>query len=320
MFLLVCVFIIVGDFIDAVPAIIIFMPIINKLTEVGNIKPLHMGVVIITTLVFGLITPPYGLSLLVASKYVGVGFGKAVVRSLPLYVVFLADDRLHRPVSRHRAVAAEAVPARIGRLLQGAGRHGLHLPSLSRRARSDHARLRRFRSAPFGVRPLTPHLGAEISGLDLARGVAPDDLPRALRRLPALPGAAVPAARAAAGGAGRVRAPLRRGAGARDDDVPRRRLPRALSALEPRRERQAERQASRQGHAGLAHRRLVAARHRPGDDHLRRDRPRDRRRDALLRHVRRVRAARATRGRRASPACAPSTTSTSRARAATATT
>ena len=83
MFLLVALFVIVGDFIDAVPAIIIFMPIINKLTEVGNLKPLHMGVVIITTLVFGLITPPYGLSLLVASKYVGVGFGKAVIRSLP---------------------------------------------------------------------------------------------------------------------------------------------------------------------------------------------------------------------------------------------
>ena len=88
MFLLVVLFVIVGDFIDAVPAIIIFMPIINKLTEVGGINPLHMGVVVITTLVFGLITPPYGLSLLVASKYVGVGFGKAVVRSLPLYVVF----------------------------------------------------------------------------------------------------------------------------------------------------------------------------------------------------------------------------------------
>jgi C4-dicarboxylate transporter DctM subunit len=90
MLLLVGLFVIVGDFIDAVPAIIIFMPIINKLTEVGHINPLHMGVLIITTLVFGLITPPYGLSLLVASKYVGVGFGKALVRSLPLYVVFLA--------------------------------------------------------------------------------------------------------------------------------------------------------------------------------------------------------------------------------------
>src|SRR5689334_20615390 len=88
MFLLVALFVIVGDFIDAVPAIIIFMPIITKLTQIGEINPLHMGVVIITTLVFGLITPPYGLSLLVASKYVGVGFGKSVVRSLPLYVVF----------------------------------------------------------------------------------------------------------------------------------------------------------------------------------------------------------------------------------------
>src|SRR5947199_8586506 len=75
MFLLVVLFVIVGDFIDAVPAIIIFMPIINKLTEVGGIKPLHIGVVIITTPVFGLITPPYGLSLLVASKYVGLGCG-----------------------------------------------------------------------------------------------------------------------------------------------------------------------------------------------------------------------------------------------------
>jgi len=89
MLLLVVLFVIVGDFIDAIPAIIIFMPIILKLTEVGQINSLHMGVVIITTLVFGLITPPYGLSLLVASKYVGVGFGRALIRSLPLYVVFL---------------------------------------------------------------------------------------------------------------------------------------------------------------------------------------------------------------------------------------
>src|SRR5262245_5669757 len=87
-FLLVVLFVIVGDFIDAVPAIIIFMPIINKLTEVGQINPVHMGVVIITTLVFGLITPPYGLSLLVASKFVRVSFHRAMVRSFPLYVVF----------------------------------------------------------------------------------------------------------------------------------------------------------------------------------------------------------------------------------------
>src|SRR5947199_404926 len=73
-----------------IPAIIIFMPIINKLTQVGRINPVHMGVVIITTLVFGLITPPYGLSLLIASKFVGVPFYRAMLRSFPLYIVFFA--------------------------------------------------------------------------------------------------------------------------------------------------------------------------------------------------------------------------------------
>ncbi len=88
MLLLVLLFIVVGDFMDAVPAIIIFMPIVIKLNELGSIQPIHMGVVLITTLVFGLITPPYGLSLLVASKFIGVPFSRAMFASLPIYVVF----------------------------------------------------------------------------------------------------------------------------------------------------------------------------------------------------------------------------------------
>src|SRR6266851_264765 len=88
MLLLVLLFVIVGDFIDAVPAIIIFMPIITDLTQKTDINPVHMGVVIITTLAFGLITPPYGLALLMASKFVGVRFGKAMFASLPIYVIF----------------------------------------------------------------------------------------------------------------------------------------------------------------------------------------------------------------------------------------
>jgi len=89
LFLLVGVFIIVGDFVDAIPAIIIFMPIINRLTEVGNINPVHMGVCIIVTLAFGLITPPYGITLLMAAKFTGVNFTRAMIKSFPLYVVFL---------------------------------------------------------------------------------------------------------------------------------------------------------------------------------------------------------------------------------------
>jgi len=90
MLLLVALFIIVGDFIDAIPAIIIFMPIISELTRNADVNPVHMGVVIIVTLAFGLITPPYGICLLMASKFIGVRFGRAMIASFPIYVVFLA--------------------------------------------------------------------------------------------------------------------------------------------------------------------------------------------------------------------------------------
>lgn len=90
MLLLVLLFIIVGDFIDAIPAIIIFMPLIIDLTKNADINQVHMGVVIITTLAFGLITPPYGLCLLMASKFVGVKFSRAMLASFPIYLIFFA--------------------------------------------------------------------------------------------------------------------------------------------------------------------------------------------------------------------------------------
>ena len=89
MALLVLVFTIVGDFIEPVPAIIIFMPVVNALTDSASINGVHMGVVLIVTLAFGLITPPYGLALLMASKFVGVRFSSALRASLPIYVIFL---------------------------------------------------------------------------------------------------------------------------------------------------------------------------------------------------------------------------------------
>jgi C4-dicarboxylate transporter DctM subunit len=89
MLLLVLLFTIIGDFIEPVPTIIIFMPLVFALTQSADINPVHMGVVLIATLAFGLITPPYGLVLLMASKFVGVRFSQALRASLPIYVVFL---------------------------------------------------------------------------------------------------------------------------------------------------------------------------------------------------------------------------------------
>jgi C4-dicarboxylate transporter, DctM subunit len=90
MLTLVLLFTIIGDFIEPVPTIIIFMPLVMALTQAGDINSVHMGVVLIATLAFGLITPPYGLVLLMASKFVGVRFGQALRAALPIYGVFFA--------------------------------------------------------------------------------------------------------------------------------------------------------------------------------------------------------------------------------------
>jgi C4-dicarboxylate transporter DctM subunit len=90
MFCMVAVFTVVGDFIEPIPTIVIFMPIVNQLTEAGSINPIHMGVTLIVTLAFGLITPPYGLALLMASKFVGTTFSRALKAALPIYIIFFA--------------------------------------------------------------------------------------------------------------------------------------------------------------------------------------------------------------------------------------
>ena len=66
----------IGDgLVSQVPALILSVGV--GMTA-GDINPVHMGVVLIATLAFGLITPPYGLVLLMASKFIGVRFSQAL--------------------------------------------------------------------------------------------------------------------------------------------------------------------------------------------------------------------------------------------------
>ena len=70
--LIVLVFLVVGCFIDAVPAIIIFAPLLKPVAESVGIHPLHFAVVGCITLAYGLITPPYGLCLLISCQIAGI--------------------------------------------------------------------------------------------------------------------------------------------------------------------------------------------------------------------------------------------------------
>jgi tripartite ATP-independent transporter DctM subunit len=60
------VFLVVGCFLDAIPAIIIVGTILQPLAQSAGMDPVHFAIVGIVSLAFGLVTPPYGLCLMIA--------------------------------------------------------------------------------------------------------------------------------------------------------------------------------------------------------------------------------------------------------------
>ncbi|KGQ71443.1 C4-dicarboxylate ABC transporter permease [Chelonobacter oris] len=81
---------IVGMFLDAGPAILIFAPILAPIMINVGIDPVHFGVVMVSNLSIGLATPPMGLVLFVASGVSGVPLQKISKAILPfLFVEFL---------------------------------------------------------------------------------------------------------------------------------------------------------------------------------------------------------------------------------------
>lgn len=84
------ILLIVGTFLSEIATIIIFMPIFLEVQALGNIDPIHMGIVVVMTLCLGLVTPPYGMCLLIASQISGERFLSVTLSLIPLILVFLA--------------------------------------------------------------------------------------------------------------------------------------------------------------------------------------------------------------------------------------
>lgn len=60
-------FLIIGMFIDAIPAIIIMGTVLFPVTQHVGMHPIHFAIIGVISLGFGLVTPPYGLCLLIAA-------------------------------------------------------------------------------------------------------------------------------------------------------------------------------------------------------------------------------------------------------------
>ncbi|HZK11467.1 MAG TPA: TRAP transporter large permease [Atribacterota bacterium] len=80
------VFLIVGTFMDATPAMLIFLPMLGPAADLLGINPIQFGLVSIVTLAIGLVTPPFGLCLLIGAKIIKHAPEKAL-KTLSIFIM-----------------------------------------------------------------------------------------------------------------------------------------------------------------------------------------------------------------------------------------
>jgi tripartite ATP-independent transporter DctM subunit len=82
-------FLVVGCFIDAIPAIIIVGTILAPLAESVGMHPIHFAIIGVISIAYGLVTPPYGLCLMIACTVGGIKIRDAIRDTLILFIPML---------------------------------------------------------------------------------------------------------------------------------------------------------------------------------------------------------------------------------------
>jgi len=79
-----------GMFIDQTPAIIMLVPVLLPLAQRLDIHMIHLGVIVVINLSFGLITPPVGTSLFVGCRIANLPITAVVRPMLPFLPIMIA--------------------------------------------------------------------------------------------------------------------------------------------------------------------------------------------------------------------------------------
>jgi tripartite ATP-independent transporter DctM subunit len=85
----IAVFVVFGAFLEGLPALIIFTPILFPIMNRFGIVPLHYGIIMITALGIGLFQPPIGMGFLIACALGKVNVGNATRVYTPYLLVLL---------------------------------------------------------------------------------------------------------------------------------------------------------------------------------------------------------------------------------------
>ncbi|MBU8906679.1 TRAP transporter large permease [Desertibacillus haloalkaliphilus] len=82
-------FLFIGTFMDAIPAMILFIPVILPIALEFGVDPVLLGMITIISLAIGLVTPPYGLCLLLAAKIGELSIERSFKAVIPYILVVL---------------------------------------------------------------------------------------------------------------------------------------------------------------------------------------------------------------------------------------
>jgi len=78
-----------GDFMEPSSIIMILVPLLLPVAKALGIDPIHFGIVIVVNMELGMITPPVGLNLFVASGITGLSLKEVIMASLPWSLTIL---------------------------------------------------------------------------------------------------------------------------------------------------------------------------------------------------------------------------------------
>jgi tripartite ATP-independent transporter DctM subunit len=81
-------FLFLGCIMDAIPALLIFFPVLLPVAKSLEIDPIHFGVVVVLNLMIGLLTPPVGGLLFLEARIADISF-EALVRAVTPFLVAL---------------------------------------------------------------------------------------------------------------------------------------------------------------------------------------------------------------------------------------
>jgi C4-dicarboxylate transporter DctM subunit len=79
--------ILVGIFIEPLPALILTAPLFIPVAKAFSVDPVHLGLIMVFNLVIGLYTPPVGGTLFVSAKIANVGMGAISRELIPMFVI-----------------------------------------------------------------------------------------------------------------------------------------------------------------------------------------------------------------------------------------